>query len=205
MIELLRTLGYVLAVTIVATLPAAVLYWLLIHPFAAFWRRLGKGVSFTIVGVLCIALAIAIGMQHQRLLAVHWGYHLPMIVIGLVPYALAAYGEHQIRKHLKFRTLVGVPELSNDGPGELLTVGIYAHSRNPRYVNIVVATLGLALMVNYPAVYLTAALLAPALYIIVLFEERELRARFGEPYERYCRQVPRFLPRIRRRAQEAGD
>ena len=32
----------------------------------------------------------------------------------------------------------------------------------------------------------------------VLLEERELRQRFGEPYEAYCRQVPRFFPRFRK-------
>jgi hypothetical protein len=28
-------------------------------------------------------------------------------------------------------------------------------------------------------------------------EERELKARFGAAYDRYCRQVPRFIPRLR--------
>jgi protein-S-isoprenylcysteine O-methyltransferase Ste14 len=27
-------------------------------------------------------------------------------------------------------------------------------------------------------------------------EERELRGRFGTTYVRYCRQVPRFIPRL---------
>lgn len=196
MANFLDTVAYLMAVAIVATLPAAILYWLLIHPFAAFWRRLGKGASFTIVSLICIALAVVLGMQHERLLAVHWGYRIPLMVIGFTLYALAAWGEQQIRKTLKFRTLVGVPELSNDDSGELLTDGIYAHSRNPRYVNIIIATLGLALVLNYPVVYLTTALLVPGLFVVVLFEEREMRARFGEPYERYCQEVPRFLPKL---------
>jgi protein-S-isoprenylcysteine O-methyltransferase Ste14 len=204
MSNFLNTVAYLAAVAIVATLPAAVLYWLLIHPFATFWRRLGKGTSFTIVSLICIAFAVVLGMQHERLLAVHWGYRIPLVVIGFALYALAAWGEQQIRRTLKFRILVGVPELSNDDSGELLTDGIYAHSRNPRYVNIIIATFGLALVLNYPAVYLTAALLVPGLFVVVLFEEREMRERFGEPYEHYCRSVPRFLPALRRGSRPAG-
>jgi protein-S-isoprenylcysteine O-methyltransferase Ste14 len=126
------------------------------------------------------------------------------MVVGFILYALAAWGEQQIRKTLKFRTLVGVPELSGDESGELLTDGIYAHSRNPRYVNIIIATFGLALVLNYPAVYLTAALIVPGLFVVVLLEEREMRARFGEPYDRYCQSVPRFLPALRKDSRPTG-
>jgi protein-S-isoprenylcysteine O-methyltransferase Ste14 len=40
-----------------------------------------------------------------------------------------------------------------------------------------------------------------AAYLIQLgmqlyLEERELKVRFGEAYERYCRLVPRFVPRL---------
>ena len=38
-------------------------------------------------------------------------------------------------------------------------------------------------------------LCVPTLYLIVLLEERELRDRFGEEYEAYCRRVPRFVPK----------
>ena len=39
-----------------------------------------------------------------------------------------------------------------------------------------------------------------------LVEEKELRIRFGEAYERYRRETPLFIPRLRRRAagQPAG-
>ena len=110
-------------------------------------------------------------------------------------YGLGAYGEQQIRKQLKFRTLVGVPELDAEQPGALMTVGVFARSRNPRYINLTVALLGWAVVLNYPALYATVVLMIPSLYLIVLLEERELKARFGADYEAYCTRVPRFLPR----------
>lgn len=197
--QILSTIGYWFTALIVATFPAAILYWLIIHPFAGFWRRLGKAASFTIVGTVCVVAAIAIGLRHEQLLAVHWGYHWQLIVLGLVLYGIGIYGERLIRRHLKFGILAGAPELDAEQPGELLTEGIYAHSRNPRYVNLIVALLGWALILNYPALYIVTAACVPLLYLIVLLEERELRERFGEPYEAYCRQVPRFIPRFRQR------
>lgn len=54
-------------------------------------------------------------------------------------------------------------------------------------------------MANYPAVYLAWLLWIPGVYVTVLFEERELRQRFGAEYEEYCREVPRFIPRLGKR------
>jgi protein-S-isoprenylcysteine O-methyltransferase Ste14 len=36
----------------------------------------------------------------------------------------------------------------------------------------------------------------PGVYVLVWFEERELRDRFGQEYDDYCRQVPRFVPKL---------
>jgi protein-S-isoprenylcysteine O-methyltransferase Ste14 len=32
--------------------------------------------------------------------------------------------------------------------------------------------------------------------LVVRVEERDLRKRFGQDYDRYCRRVPRWLPRL---------
>lgn len=192
---LLHRIGYYLAALIASTLPPAIFYWFLIHPFAAFWRRRGKALTFTIVGAVCLALAALLWRARDSLLAVHWGYHWPLMVLGAVLYALAILGERSIRRHLEWKTLVGTPEIDAAAPSRLLTDGPYARCRNPRYGNILVAMLGLSLVLNYPVLYLELLLAIPAIYLLVLLEERELARRFGDEWESYRRNVPRFLPR----------
>jgi len=195
MSETLSTIGYYLATLLVVTLPAALFYWFLIHSFAASWRRLGKVPTFMIVGVICGGLAVALWTQRDQFMAVHWGYRWPLMALGIVLYVVGAYADLLVRKQLVFKILVGTPELDAEAPGELLTDGVFARSRNPRYLAFMVAILGFALLLNYPALYAVLALCVPGLYFVVLLEERELRGRFGEQYEEYCRRVPRFLPR----------
>ncbi|HWP00391.1 MAG TPA: isoprenylcysteine carboxylmethyltransferase family protein [Methylococcus sp.] len=83
-------------------------------------------------------------------------------------------------------------------PQRLLTEGPYARIRHPRYVQFMLALLGYALIANYLTVYAVVLVWLAGLYGIVVLEEKELRARFGEEYIEYARRVPRFIPRIRR-------
>ena len=94
------------------------------------------------------------------------------------------------------RTLAGVPEVANEHQ-QLLTEGFYENIRHPRYLAALVGITGLALIVNYLGIYLMTALLYPAMYAVILLEERELVSRFGEKYRKYQRQVPRMVPRHR--------
>ena len=102
------------------------------------------------------------------------------------------------KEHLTMRILVGIPELEPSGHGgTLLTEGIYAVIRHPRYVEIVLGTLAYSLFANYLGAYLLTAATIPILHLIVLLEERELRERFGEEYLAYTAAVPRYIPRRR--------
>jgi protein-S-isoprenylcysteine O-methyltransferase Ste14 len=195
MVAILEAIGYYAAAVVVSSMPPALLYWYLIHPFAAAWRRLGKAPTFFVVGAICLALVAWLFTLRARFLAVHWGYHWALAVPGAALYLLAVLGERRIRRQLKLPILVGARELDAGSPGQLMTDGIYARSRNPRYVNIVVALAGIALILNYPAVYLVTLGMIPGLFVLVLFEERELAERFGREYLDYCDRVPRFLPK----------
>jgi protein-S-isoprenylcysteine O-methyltransferase Ste14 len=85
---------------------------------------------------------------------------------------------------------------------ELVTAGPYAYVRNPLYVGNFITALGYAVAFtgrNAPAAKL--ALLAASLgtmlgvyATIVPYEERFLRATFGEEFERYSERVPPVFP-----------
>ncbi len=194
--EWLGKIRYWLAVLLCAGLPPAALWWYLIHPFAAFWRRLGARVTFSLMAIVYVTVAVLIARQHERLLATSFEFNWALAAIGLVLYAVAVALERACRRHLKFPILAGLPEVGHD-PGRLLTEGIYSRVRNPRYLSLFFGVAGFALILNYPALYVLAALFVPAIYGVILLEERELRQRFGAEYEEYVRAVPnRLVPRL---------
>ncbi len=194
---LLTRAGYLLAVLLLVSYPAAIVYWFLIHPLACFWRRVGPVWTYVVVGAVSLGLAAWIFQYRQPLLATRWPFHWGLAAPGLLLYAAAIRLEILCRRHLKFRILAGVPEVGRD-PGRLLTEGIYERLRHPRYLSFLLGTAGLALILNYPALYLLAATCLPALYLVILLEERELRARFGDAYAAYAERVPgRLIPRRR--------
>ena len=76
---------------------------------------------------------------------------------------------------------------------DLRTDGLYARSRNPQYVGMIVAAVGVALTANSALVAVLVALHVLRDLLLAGAEEPWLREQFGEEYERYAETVPRFL------------
>ncbi len=189
------TVRYILAVLVLISFPPALLFWLIVHPLIHFWRRMGLARSYTAIAVFYLGCVVGLFQLRRPLLAVEFGTNYWLIGLGALILAATAALAWQRQKQLTFRILVGVPELGPDShPQKLLTEGIYARIRHPRYVEAVVGILGYALIINYLAVYLIYILSLGAIYLIVNLEEKELRERYGGEYEDYCRRVPRFIP-----------
>ena len=88
----------------------------------------------------------------------------------------------------------------------LVVGGPFRWVRNPGYVAVVSLVAGQALLFGSRAVLGYAALLAAAFHVfVVLYEEPTLRRQFGEEYEAYCREVPRWLPRRRPSRWRRGE
>ena len=81
---------------------------------------------------------------------------------------------------------------------DLVTSGFFAHSRNPLYLGNILVLLGLFLVHNSPWVYAIGVPFFLLGYVaIVAAEEDFLRGKFGAAYDAYCRDVPRWIPRLR--------
>jgi protein-S-isoprenylcysteine O-methyltransferase Ste14 len=85
-------------------------------------------------------------------------------------------------------------------PQKLVVVGFYRYVRNPMYVGFCVGWISLWVIFGRASrTALIVALVAVASIglFVPLYEEPTLRKLFGAQYQEYCRNVPRWLPRLR--------
>ncbi len=79
-------------------------------------------------------------------------------------------------------------------PARLIAAGPYALSRNPMYVALTALCGGAAIMIGcaWPLVFLPAPVLVMQ-FVIIPFEERQMREAFGRAWIDYCQKVRRWL------------
>jgi protein-S-isoprenylcysteine O-methyltransferase Ste14 len=93
-------------------------------------------------------------------------------------------------------------------PQRLVVVGFYRYVRNPMYLGFFVGWAGLWVVfgrVNRFAIEVTSAMVLSVVLFVLLYEEPTLRRKFGAEYEEYCRNVRRWLPRMRAWRQISRD
>jgi protein-S-isoprenylcysteine O-methyltransferase Ste14 len=194
----MNTVRHVLALLAILTYLPAVAWWWVTHPFVRFWRALGRPLYYLTMILLSAVVIAVIYPLREPLLRVEFGTNELLWPLALFAYGLSVYIEVRCRRHLKLAILLGSPELAPGGHGgKLITDGIYRRIRHPRYVAVWLGTVALALFTNYLAVYVIAGALIPALYLVVVLEEKELHDRFGADYTLYAEKVPRFVPKVR--------
>lgn len=189
------TFRHVVATLIFVTVPAGFLFWIVIHPLARFWRRRPPFWAYGAAIATMAASMAGLYLVRGRFVRVDFGGSGYLLFLGILCLTLASVlGLHR-KRHLTGRILAGWPELaSGAGPGQLLTDGIYAQIRHPRYVEALIGVLGWSFVADHLASYVIALVSVPMIRLIVWLEERELSDRFGERYAAYSATVPRFLP-----------
>jgi len=81
---------------------------------------------------------------------------------------------------------------------DLVTEGLFRHTRNPMYVGKFFMVLGAGVASNrWPSLLAITAAYAFMYHTITLAEEAYLRRKFDAAFTEYCRDVPRWWPRLR--------
>ena len=106
------------------------------------------------------------------------GWPLVLGGIGLAGWAVGSAGTTDVER-----------------PGELVTIGAYAISRNPMYVGWSMAILGIGALSSAAWIPVCWAIGARFVHREVLREEARLSRTFGSEYEAYRGRVSRYLSR----------
>ena len=193
----------ILGVLLVVSLPPAVLFWLVIHPFAGVWRKLGLPTTYTITAVLSVLIGLLFFRARTTIMGPDLGTNWGLFLVGCLLYLVSARISVLTRRQLDNRTFIGVPEISwEESKGVLLQEGIYGVVRHPRYLAVMIGIAGYTLVVNYFGLYLLYLGSMSALPVVVILEERELAHRFGGEYSEYRSRVPALIPRIDSRLKD---
>lgn len=80
----------------------------------------------------------------------------------------------------------------------LIVTGLYRWVRNPMYLAVLTIIAGQSLFLGNSRVAVYGAFVAIGFSLFVLlYEEPTLRRTWGKEYSTYCRNVPRWIPRLR--------
>jgi len=144
----------------------------------------------------------------------------PGFVAGVVPYWIsrwrngAAYaGSSAIRILGVLLIIFGIPLLLDSftrfalqGQGtpapvfptkHLVVTGFYRYVRNPMYAGVASVIFGQALYFRNVLVLEYGVIICLAFHLFILFyEEPTLRRTFDREYEEFCKNVPRWIPRL---------
>jgi protein-S-isoprenylcysteine O-methyltransferase Ste14 len=97
--------------------------------------------------------------------------------------------------------VVGWRQIFN-AKGNLVTTGIYAYTRNPQYLGMLLLTFGMNIQwLTILSVFLWP-LLAVLYYRLAKEEAKVMESTFGEKFRTYKQNVPLFIPRLRKKKRE---
>ena len=151
-----------------------------------------EAIVFTIVvpGTVAFWLPLAILDASRFVLPPSWSLAQ---FVALMPLAVGA--TIYVRCVWEFLTRGrGIPA-PIDHPKQLVVSGLYRYVRNPMYLGVLLFLLGEALFLQYRDFLLyTAAWFIFVHLTVLVYEEPNLRRKFGDSYERYTSSVRRWVP-----------
>jgi protein-S-isoprenylcysteine O-methyltransferase Ste14 len=174
--------GVTVAATLLALLVATIMYQPLRiwpTPGAGSWQSYVFWPLFRGLNGLCVVIAL---VDRSNTVGLPPGVRVLALVGLAASVALFIYAFRVLGRDNSYG--------AQDG---LVTSGIYQWSRNPQNAMLMVVYGCLAIAADAVSTYGLCAALIITYALMVIAEEPWLRAGYGDAYQRYCREVPRFF------------
>ena len=175
-------------------------YWLSIHSLVGLWRRLGRGPTVAlhtaaVVGVVRVFVSEPTRTTLMNTLGGDLGPPSSAVMtLALILAACSVWLKLAWWREMDLGTACGWRgelEPVERGGGELITTGVYASTRHPRYGQLLIGMTAVTLISNHGAAYAALAAAVVLFTAIAKLEDDELAARFGDAHEAYVFSVPR--------------
>lgn len=116
-------------------------------------------------------------------------FHLLSAGVGLIVIMLAFRAAGNGGRELSSGRVGDIPRLETN---RLVTSGIYSCMRHPMLFGLTLLPLGWALLLGLPTfiIYIAPFEMLFIIIMVVVFEEMEVRHKFGESYSEYAEKVP---------------
>jgi protein-S-isoprenylcysteine O-methyltransferase Ste14 len=150
---------------------------------------------FGVLFLLWLAELVLLAFQLQALLLPEWVtgklMHAPVLeIIGVAVIIIALLLLILTLLHFKWSLRFG---LDDHNQGELITSGVFSHSRNPFFLSVNLYFTGLAFLHISLLFIIMAALTLGSIHFFILKEERFLHKYYGGEYRRYAEKVGRYF------------
>lgn len=186
-----------IAVLVLALQLPIPLFWLVVHPAAGFWQRHRRACYCVLGPAVWLAVWLGLYLPRDWWLEERFSRQTLVALLGMGLMAADVWLLRQVVRQAGWRVIVGLPELSRAESTPLVSSGIYGHVRHPRYLGMMLAWLGAALLSGATRLLVLVAGAAALAVLVTELEEQELEHRLGSAYRNYRQTVPRFLPRLR--------
>ena len=150
-------------------------------------RDVRRALRPPVIWLLCAGAAVGLGVlfPEPRLLPTPWNWLGAVLIVaaaGLIAWALRTFQSRHTTK---------VP---HETPSALVTEGPYRFTRNPMYLGLATALVGIAMIVGRAAAFAGPAILVLAIDLaFIRREERVLERLFGREYLDYKARVRRWI------------
>ncbi|MFK5881205.1 MAG: isoprenylcysteine carboxylmethyltransferase family protein [Sulfurospirillum sp.] len=116
-------------------------------------------------------------------------FHIISFILGCIVLLYAFRSAANGGRELKKGRVGDIPRLETN---HLVTTGIYSCMRHPMLFGLTLLPLGVALIVGSPTFI---SIIAPLemifiIFMVIIFEEWEVRKKFGDEYREYASKVP---------------